>query len=99
MRATIDAELRIVWGDTLQEGSGWVRYLGKEWQCRRGCYSERVPPTYWEERLAEMGMTSCKSVSTPAELNDKPDENSPLLGDADHSTFRRAVGKAMYGCS
>eukprot|EP00972_Heterocapsa_arctica_P079655 11736702-Heterocapsa_arctica.AAC.1 len=42
MRATIDAELRIVWGDTLQEGSGWVRYLGKEWQCRQGCYSVRV---------------------------------------------------------
>eukprot|EP00972_Heterocapsa_arctica_P108990 16050628-Heterocapsa_arctica.AAC.1 len=38
-RATIDAELRIVWGDTLQEGSGWVRYLGKEWQCWQGCYS------------------------------------------------------------
>eukprot|EP00972_Heterocapsa_arctica_P075196 11095721-Heterocapsa_arctica.AAC.2 len=32
MRATIDAELRIVWGEVLQEGAGWIRYLGKEWQ-------------------------------------------------------------------
>eukprot|EP00972_Heterocapsa_arctica_P030278 4458683-Heterocapsa_arctica.AAC.1 len=44
MRKTIDAELNIVWGDTLAEGTGWVRYLGKEWRFQNGCYSVRVPP-------------------------------------------------------
>eukprot|EP00972_Heterocapsa_arctica_P069992 10340023-Heterocapsa_arctica.AAC.1 len=56
-------------------------------------------PVYWKYLLAEMGITSYKSVSTSTELNDKPDGNSPLLGNADHTIFRRAVGKALYGCS
>eukprot|EP00972_Heterocapsa_arctica_P052466 7718661-Heterocapsa_arctica.AAC.1 len=44
-------------------------------------------------------MESCKAVSTPAEPNDKPNDNSPLLSEADHATYRRIIGKAMYGCS
>eukprot|EP00972_Heterocapsa_arctica_P084774 12485693-Heterocapsa_arctica.AAC.1 len=44
-------------------------------------------------------MDGCKPVTTPAESSDTPSESSPLLGDADHSTYRRVVGKAMYGCS
>eukprot|EP00972_Heterocapsa_arctica_P094478 13933649-Heterocapsa_arctica.AAC.1 len=35
---SIDKELNIVWGDRLEEGAGWVRYLGKEWRCRGGQY-------------------------------------------------------------
>eukprot|EP00972_Heterocapsa_arctica_P058462 8625534-Heterocapsa_arctica.AAC.1 len=58
LRRTIDAELKIVWGETLAEGTGWVRYLGKEWRVHNGCYSVRVPPVYWEELLRETGMES-----------------------------------------
>eukprot|EP00972_Heterocapsa_arctica_P071349 10540924-Heterocapsa_arctica.AAC.1 len=41
LKKTIDAELRIVWGETLAEGSGWVRYLGKQWSVRNGRYLVR----------------------------------------------------------
>eukprot|EP00972_Heterocapsa_arctica_P050163 7377447-Heterocapsa_arctica.AAC.1 len=33
---SIDKELKIVLGDRLEEGTGWIRYLGKEWGCRGG---------------------------------------------------------------
>jgi hypothetical protein len=95
----VDEELRIVWGDVLAEGTGWIRYLGKEWRCSGGVYAVRVPRSYWEQLLDEMGMTSCRLAATPSDPNDKVIEDSPRLGDADHATFRRVVGKAMYGCS
>ncbi len=44
-------------------------------------------------------MTSCRPAATPSDPSDKVLEDSPRLGDADHATFRRVVGKAMYGCS
>eukprot|EP00972_Heterocapsa_arctica_P057219 8442708-Heterocapsa_arctica.AAC.1 len=58
LRKTIDADLKIIWGETLAEGTGWVRYLGKEWRVQHGRYSVRVPPAYWEELLRETGMES-----------------------------------------
>eukprot|EP00972_Heterocapsa_arctica_P071666 10586043-Heterocapsa_arctica.AAC.1 len=44
-------------------------------------------------------MESCRAASTPAEPNDKPNDNSSLLGEANHATYRRVIGKTMYGCS
>eukprot|EP00972_Heterocapsa_arctica_P021463 3159388-Heterocapsa_arctica.AAC.1 len=67
LKKTIDDEMKIVWGEFLQEGSGWVRYLSKEWRCHRGRYEVRVPVVYWEDLLKELGMEKCKSVTTPAE--------------------------------
>eukprot|EP00972_Heterocapsa_arctica_P040765 6005967-Heterocapsa_arctica.AAC.1 len=66
MRKTIDAELKIVWGETLAEGTGWVRDLGKEWKVCDGRYLVRVPPNYLHELLLETGMDGCKPVTTPA---------------------------------
>eukprot|EP00972_Heterocapsa_arctica_P071934 10625593-Heterocapsa_arctica.AAC.1 len=31
MRRTLDGEMKVVWGQILEEGAGWIRYLGKEW--------------------------------------------------------------------
>eukprot|EP00972_Heterocapsa_arctica_P102942 15170814-Heterocapsa_arctica.AAC.1 len=44
---SIDKELKIVWGDRLEEGTGWVQYLGKECRCRNRQYEVRVPTIYW----------------------------------------------------
>eukprot|EP00972_Heterocapsa_arctica_P040864 6022471-Heterocapsa_arctica.AAC.1 len=68
LKKSIDDEMRIVWGDLLQEGSGWTRYLGKEWRCHRGRYEVRVPVLYWEELLKDNGLDQCRSVTTPGEV-------------------------------
>eukprot|EP00972_Heterocapsa_arctica_P066690 9841948-Heterocapsa_arctica.AAC.1 len=56
VRHTIDGELKVIWGEALEEGAGWIRYLGKEWSVRNGDYSVRVPPAYWRDLLVEVGL-------------------------------------------
>eukprot|EP00972_Heterocapsa_arctica_P064450 9511758-Heterocapsa_arctica.AAC.1 len=39
-------------------------------------------------------MERYKASSAPAEPNDKPNDNSPLLGNTDHAIYRQVIGKA-----
>eukprot|EP00972_Heterocapsa_arctica_P021198 3119786-Heterocapsa_arctica.AAC.1 len=61
MKHTLDGEMKVVWGQTLEEGAGWIRYLGKEWIVRDGIYAVRVPPSYWLELLDEVGLIDCRA--------------------------------------
>ena len=44
--------------------------------------------------LEELGMTSCKDVSTPG--TSRGDDVSELLNEEEHASFRRFVGRLMY---
>eukprot|EP00972_Heterocapsa_arctica_P081867 12064984-Heterocapsa_arctica.AAC.1 len=46
VRRSIDGEMKVIWGEALDEGGGWIRYLGKEWTVRNGIYAVRVPLAY-----------------------------------------------------
>eukprot|EP00972_Heterocapsa_arctica_P045345 6693436-Heterocapsa_arctica.AAC.1 len=89
--------MKVVWGEALEEGGGWIRYLGKEWTVRDGIYSVRVPPAYWRELLTEAGLIDCRAVATPAELTSEGHDDTTPLSAEDHRAYRRIVGKVMYG--
>ena len=72
---SIDTDVEVKWGDT--QGPAWIRHLGKEWRHDGTDVQVRVPVRYWEELLAEFGLTDCTPVKTPSKLKVEDDTRRP----------------------
>eukprot|EP00972_Heterocapsa_arctica_P080555 11871058-Heterocapsa_arctica.AAC.1 len=48
--------------------------------CKDGEFYIRVPPAYWTELLAEVGLDKCKTVATPGDATADKDADETSLG-------------------
>ena len=74
-------------------------YLGCRYWRLGHCYVEVAPEHYFEDAMARVGMTNCKSVVTPGVKRGAPAPNSREarpLSPEEHSTYRQGVGKLQF---
>eukprot|EP00972_Heterocapsa_arctica_P051377 7557057-Heterocapsa_arctica.AAC.1 len=95
IRGTIGKDLNIVWGEAFMDGSGWHRDLGRHWMCKAGEFYVRVPPAYWTDLLAEVGLDKCRPVAKPGDMVADKDADDTHLSSEDHAACRRVVGSLV----
>ena len=74
-------------------------YLGCRYWRLGHCFVEAATEHYYEDAIARVGMTNCKSVVTPGVKRGAPAPESRearLLSPEEHSTYRQGVGKLQF---
>jgi hypothetical protein len=76
--------------------TGWVRYLGREYQATPRGFRVRIPAKYYERLLQEMGMMASRPVSTPFPGPTEHKASAEPMNAEQLRQYRRAVGKMLW---
>jgi hypothetical protein len=76
--------------------TGWVRYLGREYQATPRGFRVRIQAKYYEKLLQEMGMTASRPVSTPFPGPTEHSASAKPMNAEQLRQYRRAVGEMLW---
>ncbi|CAE8615096.1 unnamed protein product [Polarella glacialis] len=97
IKKAIGEKVTMKWLDELSHDK-WSKFLGKELKLSPGGgVLVRVPPSYFEDVLKEMGLQDCKSLTSLGSVTaDMRTSGKERLNAGRHTQYRRCVGRLLW---